>query len=68
MLQLSHECMNSDACLGMNKNGVLCEIGALPRLPRLCQNAEIADNIHMIYIFHTKPGEFLTDATSTVLS
>ena len=65
MQQLAHECINSYAYLGMNENDVLCEIGALPRLPRLRQNAEIADNIHMRDIFHMKPGEFLTDATLT---
>ena len=63
--QLAHECMNSDANLGMNEDDVFCEIGALPKLPRVRLHAKIANTIHMKDIVHMKPGKYFTDVNLT---
>ena len=57
--------MNSDANLGTNEDDVFCEIGALPRLPRIRQQVKINNDIRMKDIYHMKPGEFFTDIVLT---
>lgn len=63
--QLAHEYMNSDVNLGMNEDDVFCEIGELPRLPKIRQQVKIDNDIRMKDIYHMKLGEIFTDIVLT---